>query len=421
MSFSQLLQNLGSYLDLSKRLVTTVPGLVMAVALVLLTGSVPDWALRAFVCGERLQTERRAVAAASRLDVYDRTRPVELQANGKDPDPAFPSVQERLNLRSADITLTSDYGRALAAPATCRTDCEQRRIETEAALKKLQDWDKNNGAKWLAYQAKVAADAGKGDAAARQAGDDSAILRSATWDLARDPQANRCVASATNWTDLAQQFLLFGLLGFALGMVFDPINRALFLQVFPDTVAGTTAETDGIRLLLRKTVVAPLRLFVSPHALDYATERRTKKTGTADPVLEHAAQFYIGRGLITNAEYQDLVDRYYRFSELSIGLVLPLVAIGTAVLVHERSVQRFPIGIAVFLVSGVAAIAMARLGSRSHVEFKRAVRELIQGRLAAIAEQRQRTEAMVDLTQLHLLTERAAEIMALWVRLGSAS
>jgi len=351
MNLAQLLQNLGSYLDFSKRLATTVPGLVMALAIIMLTASVPDWASRIYVCGDYRRSQRTALTLNQQLDVT---------ANA-----------DRRFMRIQIASLRREYASALQATAACATGCAAQVNAADAARKALADaCHKPLQDSERAYCEALVAFSGNGQQASAGLTDDERTLLAVNDDFGRAAAAPQC-RNPVAWADIINGLLLFGALGFGFGVVLDPISKALFLQTLPE--------------ISRRHRVA--RAFVSRHHGDNVVVDGEVRT----------AQFAIGRGLITDGEYQALIDAYFRFSEVTVGLVLPVFAIGAAVLAREWAVAAHLRGIAAAAASLVGGLLLARVGTRRHAEFTKKVNDLIDGRLQKIAVQDRRLDRRITL------------------------
>lgn len=427
MNFSQLLQNLGSYLDFSKRMATTVPGLLVALALALLTTSLPDWALRPFACGAINKLQREAQEREVQLEEYD--------SKAKLGD-SLVRLNEYLRIRESE--LRRRYFTALNDIALCASGCDPSKVQSaQNAQKALQDFlASDEGRALQGYLDTLAKKANSQNAPEddRNAYADVQRIEELDHELGGSKLAARCSpAQSANWRQIVEDLLLLGVLGFALGVLLDPVNKALFLQFFPSLALGGDAvppeaepepstsrpdratssppEISAVKRLSQyrsRMVRATASAFVSRRLHDWHSDRRSKI------LKEHTAQYYIGRGLITNGEYQALIDAYYRFSELTTGLVLPSFLIGLAVFQYERGTGSTLLGWIWLAVGVLAGVGFARVGVRRHVEFHQAVVELIEGRLERLADQKKEDHPAVDLTQLQLLTHEAGKIMAWW-------
>jgi len=374
---SQLLQNATAFLDVRKQLVTTVPGLVLAAALSLLTGTAPAWVARPFVCASTASLMRESVARAEALRIWDTTRTISGLTN-----------EDLIQRRAAEATYRRQLQRAAIAVQNCKPEtCSQALTALQNATDAVKKFVAGSGN----YRA-IQPDA---DAAALQARSDQDALfeahRKLAW-LEADPT---CAAPLADWPTIAADVLMFGVLGLMLGLMLDPVNKALFLQVLPEA-AGSSST--GRRYRVRKYFA---RTFVS---------RASRTYPRSDVLSRHRVQFYIGRGVITEAEYQALIDKYYRFAELTIGLVIPLL-ITTAGLFQYEWLRDRPGRAVASLMLIPLAIALARVGVRRHSEFKDATRDLILGRLERLELEEKARATTVNLLQLQQLVSRAKELM----------
>jgi hypothetical protein len=382
--FAQLLQNLGSYLDFSKRLATTIPGLVLALALVMLTASAPDWVQQPFACGEVQSLAEQWNDAEHKLET-----------TGSD------AYLMRV-LRAKESALRRAYYGAVSGAVSGAEASAARADAANTALQTLSTFYGAEGKVLLQQREKLQDEQKAADAA----------LADADRKLAENRYGPLC-SKHFDWSKIASDLLMFGLLGFTLGVVFDPVNKAIFLQKLPEMVAAQEdSKSEDSRAKKFFHASNPARLFVPKgHAEKRVTEH----------LKEHSAQFYIGRGLITPGEYQDRIDQFYRFCEVTTGLVIPVALIGIALMQHYRS-QGSWIKAGASVVLGVGgSVFLSRVGIRRYGEFRTAVSDLIGGRLAQVEEAKRKQEtAKVDLLQLQTLVHKADEIMHWWARHGGS-
>jgi hypothetical protein len=378
--FAQLLQNLGSYLDFSKRLATTVPGLVMALALVLMTASAPEWAQQPFACS----------SVQSLVSEWN-------EAERKLEKPGAEGYLDRLMRAKESALRRAYYGAVNGAEAL-----PARAEEANAAFQALQAFYDGEG-KVLVEQRKSL----KGEAKAAEES-----LADVDRKLSESRYGSLC-GRHFEWSAIGSDLLMFGVLGFILGVVFDPVNKAIFLQKLPELVASKEIpKPDGKRGQERKAqkIAALARVFVPK---EHAENRNPGR------LREHSPQFYIGKGVIAAGEYQDLIDRFYRFCEVTTGLVMPIALIGVALAQHYRSQDRWAQAIATLVLSFCASMLLARIGVRRYAEFRAAVAELIDGRIDQLDEAKQKSaESKVDILQLQMLVHQADQIMSSWFRRG---
>jgi hypothetical protein len=287
MNFSQLIKTLVDYLDLGKRIATTIPGIVLAAGILLFYYNADQFAVQRRI-DHNLATLREQEANAE----IGHIQSLQKKLNGSTPDEPY-------------------YGKA------------------QDAFSKTQN----------AFQ--------KGYFAFAQ-------------------QAFYGV-------------LLFGLLGFAIGTVLDPVNKALFLQLIPEL--GQSSQ--GVRSFLTGYTV--LNKAKQQVVDKYQNSPTGERIGSNNP-LRLSAQFYIGRGLISAAEYDGLVADYYRFTEISIGMIIPTLVVGAAICYLNTSCV---IRALVASAAVILAFVLQRVGLRRYGEFRANVFDLISGREQAHIEQTQ--------------------------------
>jgi len=186
----------------------------------------------------------------------------------------------------------------------------------------------------------------------------------------------------SSYTGILQQFfyltLFLGLLGFAIGTVLDPVNKALFVQIIPEI--GEQSKSPTIKYLTGHSILEDSKNAIAnrhgakPIGARILQERSSRMT----------AQFYIGRGLITASEYNDLVDKYYLYTQISIGMIIPSLTV--AALGWYLNHRLGPILVAVALI---LSFFLERVGLRRYGEFHGQVFDLIAGREQARDEQSQ--------------------------------
>ena len=368
--FTELLGKLGSYLDFSKRLATTVPGLVMALALVLLTASVPDWARKPFVCGEIRSAEEEWQNAERTLDNGDLTKRALW-------------TKESILRRTYFASLTEAQADPKKAP------------DVDTSIRALQEFYAGAGSAWKAEREGLS-EPGKQAVARMEAADRTLASR----------DVNLC-RRAVSLDGAGSELLMFGLLGFAFGVIFDPVNKALFIQLLPETATGLDKSRENPGWSLKSVLKPVVYLMVHRPSLGKLRE---------GPLRKHSVQFFIGRGLITAGEYQELIDRSYRFSEVTTGLVVPVALIGIGVFYRYRASDDLVRAIAWLCAFLAASVYLARVGSRRYAEFREAVSDLISGRLEQLNLQQQREQPAVDIAQLQVLVHQADNIMGWWFR-----
>lgn len=339
MNFSQLIKTLVDYIDLGKRLATTIPGMVLAFGFVLLFAQAPD-VFRQNRIRQELNQKLTDLA-----QLREEKIPLE-QAQ----------EQERDRFAMADEMLAGFNQQRQAA----LSDYKQKPSdETRAALRAAQTaygtaWEKEKKAPGNAFRK---ADDALSAHNARIAAADAEVqgLRKALTDAS---------GFAAGLTSLFDAVILFGLVGFALGLVLDPLNKAIFLQFIPGI-----GEKRGERV---KSITG-YHLKQKP---------RTK-------YAEFEVHYYIGRGLITQTEYDDLVASYYRLSEISLGMIVPVLVLAAGFIKVQaaKGGGSFLLYASITLAALLGAWVLFRVGVKRYGEFQTRVYRLIEGRDAAFEEQ----------------------------------
>ena len=165
---------------------------------------------------------------------------------------------------------------------------------------------------------------------------------------------------------LFETVLMVGLLGWAIGILLNPVNKGLL----------------------------ELSQWLPP--------RRYKPR-------RNPALYYIGKNVITQEDYDALLRRYHRFAQITVSLVLPLLALA-GVLSKWCKPPWLPLAIAL-----PVALLLLVLGFRRYHVFHQRVRTFICGRLRFLREQRKKEEqkaSTVDLTHLAVLVAKAEKLLA---------
>jgi hypothetical protein len=198
---------------------------------------------------------------------------------------------------------------------------------------------------------------------------------------------------ATLLLSTVQTILYFALIGFVLGMLLDPLNRALFLEFFPDLSTRLAKGHQKLAVAMGAASIAEAR---ARRAQNFAAQAMVsdgdspKANGTL-----RTAQFYIGRGLLTQAEYDARVADYYRHAEISAGMIFPTFALGVAL--APNSPLWWVLAVAGPL--GLYRLAVSRLA-----DFQHRLADFIEGRIDQLKSAEAKQRRTVDLTLLvHLL------------------
>jgi len=351
-----LIKALGDYLDLGKRVVNTVPGLVMAFALVLLLSSPPDYFQSQFLLQKR--DGARSELSKARAELGSLTQAKAIAAGGK----AYASDQ---------------LGRA----KECRSaqppkGCPDEPVDLQPLF--VQEAEKIGQVSVLQNQI----DAKTAELNSRQTELNSWNTR--VW--SSEDFQKFMNSGLTGW-------LLFGLLGMAIGTVLDPLNKALFLQWLPG-LAGDKGLSGG-----------PGRLpsIVHPPKDKYA------------PDVDKPPQYYVGSGVVTQPEYDGLVSDYYRWSEISIGMILPVLVLAVgAIQWWRRGHGDLPpvwLWIAIFGTALTIAVCLFIVGLRRYRDFQLQVNMFVAGRLDQRKQQLEAQKTKVDLTALNQLVFEAKHLI----------
>ena len=155
---------------------------------------------------------------------------------------------------------------------------------------------------------------------------------------------------------LFQSVMLILLLGWLIGIVLNPINKALL--------------NSGFGLF---------------SAVCSWKEKKKAAKEKEERKLKHAL-YYVGKNVITQEEYDDLVNRYHRFAQILASLCLPALALGWALSYwHTSHWYRHP-----FLIAVLVSLLLWVLAACRYCSFRTRVDILISGRLCDIEEQRRR-------------------------------
>jgi hypothetical protein len=365
MNFSQLIKTLVDYLDLGKRIATTIPGMVLAIGFILLFAQAPDF----------LQQGKLENSQALTKSAIDEKRKSLVSAQVEDA-----AVQSSLQ----EIKDVSDaYG------ASLKRDLDSYRTNTqETQLAKVR-----GDQAYLRNQLRPDYQGLQARHLQLVQNQDEIQKQIASLDKERADRESQITANKEFNALLNKAFtslLLFGLFGFAIGTVLDPINKALFLQLVPELGDRLSPNTD--RGLIKA---------ITGHTLlKSARDRKKAHHG-------RTAQFYIGRGLLSQAEYDGLVSDYYRFSQISIGMILPVLILAFGI-DHTIAAKAGHFAKAGILAIGfVFGYVLYRVGIRRYGEFQQNVFDLIDGREA---ELNRRDKLLAKDSVVLQLSELAAQL-----------
>lgn len=175
-----------------------------------------------------------------------------------------------------------------------------------------------------------------------------------------------------------------GLLGLVLGTVLTPINKGLLVFV-----SGRLESGPG------KTNATGLRRSM-PHG----------------PFLAQHAVFYIGKNVITQKEYDALLNRYYRFAQIAISLILPVLALGLALSKWH---------ICYLLASAATSLVLLLLGRWEYRRFRKRADDFIRARIHDLREKRRREDKRQQTLDAPTAAALMAKLQALSEKLDSFS
>jgi len=189
------------------------------------------------------------------------------------------------------------------------------------------------------------------------------------------------------------------LVGYVLGTMLSPINRAL-LQSNPTT----WGEVLRLKLRLRSP-----KLMKQQDGTGKKARKRLNKIRHKKPELtlvdKKNAKFWVGKGVISNEEYNGFVTDYYRWAEVSINMIIPTIVLGVSVSYWlltnwcHSNPKPFPgvLLIGILLTVSLAEIFVNRhlfwVARERHEDYKRQLHDFITGRLKHLEEQAQQAAA----------------------------
>ena len=343
MNFNQLIKTLVDYLNLGKQIANTIPGMVLAGGLVILFSNPPD-----FFRPNGLQTERQK--QDNTLGLL-RTEGAKLE---RDKTAAEYTLSD-INAVVAGYQSTYDN-----AAKSFKNNPDATRLKNlRAAQTKLRDPELRRqqlAAKQVLDELQLQLNANKLNAVQREA------------DLKKlDSRIEDSAGFTTGVSNLFNSVILFGLVGFALGTVLDPVNKAIFLRALPEL---------GKRGRVGKAIFGHLtRLKEKPELADLS-------------VSANDVQFYIGKGLITAAEYDALQASEYRLSEMSLGMIIPTLMLGFACISSRMTTASTEFKVAVAVGTIATGITLYYSGLHRYGRFQLHVYSLIEGREDAFEQQK---------------------------------
>lgn len=372
MNFADLIKSLTDYLDLGKRVANTLPGLVMALGLAFFVGAPPDFLL------PKLANDQFNVASEKLAKARKQKADLEVLKASYD--------QEKTNLDSLVQGATSDLNNLRST--LCAKGCVPKPpsvLEAENAITDL-------------HMKQLAPLAGKlVDVESNIAVEQTEIAK-----LEQDLKTLQQRLSirgefTTSITAAFNVILLFGLLGFALGTVADPVNKALFLGVLPKSL----------------WVPAPLKNLATSLKLH---GRFIPEKIEAPTVPDQPIQYFIGRGYISQQEYDGLVSQYYRYAEITVGMILPVIVLAAGCCyfyVSRHNLQKDPWVWAAFMMPTLLGsyVLLYRTGLRRYYEFQRQVVSFVKGKEELYEESLKRQQSTVDLTTLSQLIHSSKKLL----------
>lgn len=363
MNLSELIKTLVDYLDLGKRIATTIPGMVLAFGFVLLFAQPPD-SMQKRTLQTLVQAQQNEVEISQKQlrDVREESREVTENIN------SVSQLQGAL-----DTVLQAKVAAYKKSPTAQNLD------ELRTLSKKKADLGQN----LPQFRRKQDELSDLGQNLAKIISSEQAQL-----DLYR----SRAASGNEFDQSLSKAFsslLLFGLFGFAIGTVLDPVNKALFLQLVPQL--GLPSKGTERFATLKK---------LSGHYLIEPIKTNSVK------LSQRTAHYYIGRGLITAADYDGVEADYYRFSEISIGMIVPTMVLAAGI-AHVFSARLGLIKFIIYSGSVVIAYFLYLIGLKRYGEFNRHLTDLIAGKERAMKDQEERLAKPSVVVQL---TDVVAEL-----------
>lgn len=404
MTFSAWLAKLTDIVNLGKIVVDGGPGTLLAVALIIIlshTSSVPVLPIGTSFENKRKEVQKEVETA--REDVAERER----------------SVQ------SITIELAAIANRL----GTLRTELESFRAQrSQLELHGIASGSVRYDALIQREQELLGEIRGQDrDLASREGtkARESARLahaRTALEDPTRRLEAliQRRVESGTDILNLVLDHLIgLVLVGYLLGTLLSPLNRALFIN-FVDWIL--TKPSNQLATDLATFVLGGVSPHKSSDAKAHAHRHAELRLGTAaispkkiapggadidDAVAENylSPTYFVGRKVISREELEALVAGYYRWTEASMNLVIPIVALGVAAMVQYRNWG----GGSVLAGSGVLSFFLFRSARRRNLDYKQRLSDFIEGRLQRYEEEAAQREKAKTLDEVVLEAQKLLE------------
>ena len=152
-------------------------------------------------------------------------------------------------------------------------------------------------------------------------------------------------------------------------LVLEPDSRDLVLEGLRNDVAKHGGTKSG-----------------SDNGITQIRRLRTLMEGTLTPV-KHPVTYYVGRGIISQQDYDGFVTRYYRWAEAAANLIVPVLALGYALHTigtpDSNWFQAHPIYSASLLALTLYIAAQLLYG-----DYKRRLRDFVEGKLDQEAQKR---------------------------------
>jgi len=163
--------------------------------------------------------------------------------------------------------------------------------------------------------------------------------------------------------------------------------------------AATASEERLVMMNIARQDSQPLDFLVAKPAPDAAERmREIEYEAWARPVA-----YFIGRGVITQADVDSLVASHYRWAEAALNMVVPIACFGIACATLMGWGLR---GWGAIVGAVLLAVFLVITGRRKAYEFRFRVRELIAGNLRRIKEQDD-----AEVKTIHDVLEQARKVL----------
>ena len=171
---------------------------------------------------------------------------------------------------------------------------------------------------------------------------------------------------------LLDHLIALALIGWALGIVLNPLNRGFLTWGQAEPVKKAATRKIEALVLRKGRATVPL-----------PDEEDLKNL-----LSEHGISYFLGRKIVSKEEWDGLVSSYYRWAELSSNLAVPLFALGIAFIVVVCRSNDLVFGVLGWVVAAPVCFVLSylvyRKGKAGYLLYKEQEQDFLLGRLEQV-------------------------------------